>query len=224
MRVQVHGHRGIARACYAELIHAALELSRSPPMRRMARWSWERFSSWLRVHPFELDTGAAPLSDCTTACMPPQRMRRFPPTMNCWERALHELAWFAARGTPQVSLYDHDLPQGRHIEIGAEPGVFLGAVANGAADQALDGISGGLAGGVQGALAGSMAGPYGALAGALIGAVGGVLKTLKTKPSDEAAPTPPRTIVAEAVRPKAAPRSERKTPSRKQRGRRGARS
>jgi hypothetical protein len=191
-------------------------------MQRMARWSWERFSSWLRVHPFEPDTGAAPLSDCTTVCVPPQRMRRFPASMNCWERALHELAWFAARKTPRVSLYDHDLPQGRHIEVGADPRVFLGEVANGAAEQALDGISGALEGGVQGGLAGSMAGPYGALAGAILGAVGGVLKTLK-QPSGAGEPAPRRQVIEEAAQEPEAPRRKRKKqPSGKKRGRGGA--
>src|SRR5262245_8185297 len=116
MRIALIPYPGIRRECYEVLIGAALRLATTKRMEQMARWDWGRFSGWLRSHPFEMDTGCAG-ADCDRACDPPQRMRAYPDTMNCWERVLHQLAWFAARGAERVTIYDHDTLVGRHIEV-----------------------------------------------------------------------------------------------------------
>ena len=201
MRVAVLPYQGIKRECYAQIIGAAMDLAKEPRMQEMARWEWPRFSQWLLSHPFELDKGNAKRKDSATACDPPQRMRRFPDTMNCWERAFHTLAWFAARGAARATLYDHDSLVGRHIEVLVPPETYLGASktlpargpANGAAEQAIAGVLGGLQGGLTGASAGAAAGPYGALAGFLIGAgVGAAKGALTTDQPAPSAPTPPK--------------------------------
>jgi hypothetical protein len=92
MRVAVVEYPGISRACYTQLIGAALSLAKDARMLQMARWDWGRFSQWILSHPFEMDKGCADKSACATACDPDQRMRPFPKTMNCWERSLHQLA------------------------------------------------------------------------------------------------------------------------------------
>ena len=154
MRVAVLKYPGIRPECYAQLIDAAMTLARHPRMQEMARWPWTRFSTWLRSHPFEMDQGAE-TKECATACSPKQRMRVFPQTMNCWERVLHQLAWFAARGAERATVYDHGTLVGRYIEVLVPPTTYLGAadtlpvrpVANGAKEQAIGGILGGLQGG-----------------------------------------------------------------------------
>ena len=196
MRIAVLPYPGVSRACYQQLIGAALHLARSPRMQQMAPWSWTRFSGWLHSLPFEMDAGPRPGVPAANRCTPPQRMRKFPPTMNCWERVLHQLAWFAARGTERVTIYDHATLVGRHIEVLVPPTTNLAGAANGPAEQAGEGILAGLQGGLQGGLLGGAAGPYGALAGFILGAGAGVAKRLMEK--DNAA--------AEEALPKEAPR------------------
>jgi len=176
MRIAVLAYPGVSRACYQQLIAAAFHLAKAPRMQEMARWSWARFSGWLHALPFELDTGNNKGVQTATKCTPPQRMREFPPSMNCWERVLHQLAWFAARGASRATIYDHDTLVGRHIEVLVPATTNLGGVANAPEDQARDGILAGLQGGLQGGAAGLAAGPYGALAGFLLGAGAGVVK------------------------------------------------
>ena len=198
MRVAVLKYPGIRPECYAQLIHAAMALARHPRMQEMAHWPWARFSTWLRSHPFEMDHGTE-TKECATACSPKQRMRVFPSTMNCWERVLHQLAWFAARGAERATVYDHDTLVGRHIEVLVPPSTYLGAadslpvrpVANGAKEQAIGGILGGLQGGLSGAGMGLAAGPYGALAGFLVGAGLGAAKGALE--AQDPAPAPPPT-------------------------------
>ena len=213
MRVAVLPYPGIKRECYAQLIGAALDLAKDARMQEMARWDWPRFSQWLLSHPFEMDNGSAKRKDSAMACNPPQRMRRFPETMNCWERAFHTLAWFAARGAVRATLYDHDSLVGRHIEVLVPPETYLGASktlpargpANGAAEQAIAGVLGGLQGGLTGASAGSAAGPYGALAGFLIGAgVGaakGALSPDQSPPKQPEAAPPAAPTLAKPITP-----------------------
>ena len=178
MRIAVLSYPGVSRACYQQLIAAAVHLAKAPRMQEMARWSWARFSGWLHALPFEMDTGNNKGLPVATQCTPPQRMREFPPTMNCWERVLHQLAWFAARGAERATIYDHDTLVGRHIEVLVPATTNLGGVANAPEDQARDGILAGLQGGIQGEAVGLAAGPYGALAGFLLGAGAGIAKTV----------------------------------------------
>jgi len=178
MRIAVLSYPGVPRACYRQLIAAAFHLARTPRMQEMARWNWARFSGWLHALPFEMDTGRNEGVPTATKCTPPQRMREFPATMNCWERVLHQLAWFAARGAARATIYDHDTLVGRHIEVLVPATTNLGGVANAPEDQARDGILAGLQGGIQGGAAGLAAGPYGALAGFLLGAGAGIAKAV----------------------------------------------
>ena len=177
MRIAVQAYPGVPRRCYQQLIHAALALSHKPRMKKMARWGWGQFSTWLHSLPFEMDTGCKG-SQCAKGCTPPQRMREFPPTMNCWERVLHQLAWFAARGVDRVTVYDHDSLVGRHIEVLVPPTTNLSAAANSIEDQAKAGAISGALGALNGGIAGSIAGPYGALAGLILGAAAGVAKSV----------------------------------------------
>jgi len=140
MRIAVLSYPGVSRACYRQLIAAAFHLARTPRMKEMSRWSWARFSGWLHALPFEMDTGRNGGVQTATKCTPPQRMREFPATMNCWERVLHQLAWFAARGAERATIYDHDTLVGRHIEVLVPATTNLGDVANAPEDQARDGI------------------------------------------------------------------------------------
>ena len=190
MRIAVLAYPGVPRACYRQLIAAALHLAQAPRMQEMARWSWARFSGWLHALPFELDTGRNKGLPVATQCTPPQRMREFPATMNCWERVLHQLAWFAARGAARATIYDHDTLVGRHIEVLVPATTNLGGVANAPEDQARDGILAGLQGGIQGGAAGLAAGPYGALAGFLLGAGAGVAKSVLSGSGPASAPKP----------------------------------
>lgn len=190
MRIAVLSYPGVSRACYRQLISAALRLSNSPRMQQMARWSWTRFSGWLHALPFEMDTGSKAGVRTATKCTPPQRMREFPPTMNCWERVLHQLAWFAARGAARATIYDHDTLVGRHIEVLVPTATNLSGVANGPAEQARDGALAGLQGGLQGGMVGSVAGPYGAFAGFLIGAGTAVAKSVMSGEGKDPAPQP----------------------------------
>ena len=178
MRIAVLSYPGVSRACYQQLIAAAFHLAKAPRMQEMARWNWARFSGWLHALPFEMDTGNNKGLPVATQCTPPQRMREFPATMNCWERVLHQLAWFAARGAERATIYDHDTLVGRHIEVLVPATTNLGGVANAPEDQARDGILAGLQGGLQGGAAGLIGGPYGALAGFLLGAGAGVAKSV----------------------------------------------
>lgn len=192
MRIAVLAYPGVPRACYQQLIGAALQLARSSRMQQMARWGWSQFSGWLHALPFEMDTGCKG-TQCATKCTPPQRMREFPSTMNCWERVLHQLAWFAARGAERVTIYDHDTLVGRHIEVLVPATTNLSGAANSLENQALAGILAGLQGGVQGGTVGSIGGPYGALAGFLLGAGAGVAKSVlagEGKDPVKAAPAP----------------------------------
>ena len=195
MRIAVVSYPGVPRGCYQQLIAAAFHLAKTPRMQEMARWNWARFSGWLHALPFEMDTGNNKGLPVATQCTPPQRMREFPPTMNCWERVLHQLAWFAARGAARATIYDHDTLVGRHIEVLVPATTNLGGVANAPEDQARDGILAGLQGGIQGGAAGLAAGPYGALAGFLLGAGAGIAKSVlsgdgkATESKSEPAPT-----------------------------------
>ena len=196
MRIAVLSYPGVSRACYQQLIAAAFHLAKAPRMQEMARWSWARFSGWLHALPFEMDAGSNKGLPVATKCTPPQRMREFPPTMNCWERVLHQLAWFAARGAARATIYDHDTLVGRHIEVLVPATTNLGGVANAPEDQARDGILAGLQGGIQGGAAGSIAGPYGALAGFLLGAGVGIAKSVLSgngkPPEPQSEPVPTR--------------------------------
>lgn len=200
MRVAVLPYKGVSRGCYEQLISTAFELARDAQMQALARWDWGRFSRWLMAHPFQIDDGKAKPAECATACEPWQRMRRFPPTMNCWERVLHQLAWFAARGAERATVYDHDTLIGRHIEVLVPPTTYLGAIdgnpprapANSDLDSGLAGLFGGLQGGVAGAGMGAAAGPYGALAGFVLGAgVGAVQAVMGAEAKKNAARAPP---------------------------------
>ena len=200
MRIAVQAYPGVPRVCYQQLIAAALRLSRKPRMQTMARWGWGQFSGWLHALPFEMDTGCKD-SQCAKGCTPPQRMREFPPTMNCWERVLHQLAWFAARGAERVTVYDHDTLVGRHIEVLVPATTNLGAAANSVEEQAKAGALSGILGGVNGGIAGSLAGPYGALAGFVLGAAAGVAKSVMAgegkdppKPAAQPAPQPAKEV------------------------------
>jgi len=188
MRIAVLAYPGVSRACYQQLIAAAFHLAKAPRMQEMARWSWARFSGWLHALPFEMDTGSNRGLPVATKCTPPQRMREFPPSMNCWERVLHQLAWFAARGAARATIYDHDTLIGRHIEVLVPATTNLGGVANAPEDQARDGILAGLQGGIQGGTAGSIAGPYGALAGFLLGVGAGIAKSVLSGNGHDSAP------------------------------------
>ena len=197
MRIAVEGYPGVPRVCYQQLINAALKLSRKPRMQKMARWGWGQFSGWLHALPFEMDTGCKD-SQCAKGCTPPQRMREFPPTMNCWERVLHQLAWFAARGAERVTVYDHQTLVGRHIEVLVPPTTNLSAVANSAEDQAKAGALSGLLGGLNGGIAGAAAGPYGALAGLILGAAAGVAKSVLSGEGKD----PPKPAAQPAAEPR----------------------
>jgi hypothetical protein len=140
--------------------------------------------------------------------------------MNCWERVLHQLAWFAARGAERVTIYDHDSLVGRHIEVLVPPTTYLGAaaslpvrpIANAASDQAAAGVLGGLQGGLSGAGMGAAAGPYGALAGFILGAGLGAAKgALGVQESSPAAVSPPATAAPPSARapPSDTPLAER---------------
>lgn len=203
MRIAVLSYPGVSRACYRQLIAAAFHLARTPRMQAMARWSWAHFSGWLHALPFELDTGRNRGAQTATKCTPPQRMREFPATMNCWERVLHQLAWFAARGAARATIYDHDTLVGRHIEVLVPATTNLGGVANAPEDQARDGILAGLQGGLQGGAAGLVGGPYGALAGFLLGAGAGVAKSVLSGNGQDSAPKsdPGPTRIAPAGQP-----------------------
>jgi len=210
MRVAVLSYPGVPRACYRQLIAAAFHLARTPRMKEMARWSWARFSGWLHALPFELDTGSNKGVQTATKCTPPQRMREFPPSMNCWERVLHQLAWFAARGAARATIYDHDTLVGRHIEVLVPATTNLGGVANAPEDQARDGILAGLQGGIQGGAAGLAAGPYGALAGFLLGAGTGIAKSVLS--GDEKSPEPKSEPARTRVAPPSVPRAAKQAP------------
>ena len=199
MRIAVQAYPGVPRVCYQQLINAARALSRKPRMQTMARWGWGQFSTWLHALPFEMDTGCKD-EQCANGCTPPQRMREFPPTMNCWERVLHQLAWFWARGAERVTVYDHDTLVGRHIEVLVPPTTNLSAAANSIEDQAKAGAISGALGALNGGIAGSIAGPYGALAGLILGAAAGVAKSVMAgegkdspKPAAPPAAQPPQT-------------------------------
>ena len=210
MRIAVLAYPGVSRACYQQLIAAAFHLAKAPRMQEMARWSWARFSDWLHALPFELDTGSNKGLPVATKCTPQQRMREFPPTMNCWERVLHQLAWFAARGAARATIYDHDTLVGRHIEVLVPATTNLGGVANAPEDQARDGILAGLQGGIQGGTAGSIAGPYGALAGFLLGAGVGIAKSVLS--GDEKTPEPKSEPARTRVAPPSVPRETKQAP------------
>ena len=204
MRIAVLSYPGVSRACYRQLIAAAFHLARSARMKEMSRWSWARFSGWLHALPFEMDTGRNGGMQTATKCTPQQRMREFPATMNCWERVLHQLAWFAARGAERATIYDHDTLVGRHIEVLVPATTNLGGVANAPEDQARDGILAGLQGGLQGGAAGLIGGPYGALAGFLLGAGAGVAKSVLSGGRQDSEPksNPPLTRVAGPTAPR----------------------
>jgi len=208
MRIAVVSYPGVPRSCYRQLIAAAFHLAKAPRMQEMARWNWARFSGWLHALPFELDTGSNKGSPVASKCTPPQRMREFPPTMNCWERVLHQLAWFAARGAARATIYDHDTLVGRHIEVLVPATTNLGSVANAPEDQARDGILAGLQGGIQGGAAGLSAGPYGALAGFLLGAGAGIAKSVLSGDGNppESKREPARTRIAPPSVPRQAPK------------------
>lgn len=213
MRIAVLAYPGVPRACYRQLIAAALHLAQAPRMQEMARWSWARFSGWLHALPFELDTGRNKGLPVATRCTPPQRMRQFPPTMNCWERVLHQLAWFAARGAARATIYDHDTLVGRHIEVLVPAMTNLGDVANAPEDQARDGVLAGLQGGIQGGAAGLAAGPYGALAGFILGAGAGIAKSVLSGGGNAGEPKAevPPSRIAPPVEPRAADPSSKPT-------------
>jgi len=227
MRVAVVEYPGIGRTCYTQLIGAALALAKDARMQQMARWDWGRFSQWILSHRFEMDQGCADKKACATACDPDQRMRAFPKTMNCWERSLHQLAWFAARGAQRATLYDHDTLVGRHIEVLVPPNTYLGAStslpargpANSVQEQAVAGILGGLQGGMQGAGLGAAAGPYGALAGFLLGAglgaAKGALEAKNSRPASAPAAAMPSFAVSQTAAPPvaaAAPQASARAP------------
>ena len=210
MRIAVLAYPGASRACYQQLIAAAFHLAKAPRMQEMARWNWARFSGWLHALPFELDTGSNKGLPVATKCTPPQRMREFPPTMNCWERVLHQLAWFAARGAARATIYDHDTLVGRHIEVLVPATTNLGGVANAPEDQARDGILAGLQGGIQGGTAGSIAGPYGTLAGFLLGASAGIAKSVLS--GDEKAAEPKSKPARTRIAPPSVPQEAKQAP------------